>query len=119
MAAFGWTFASGQLGVSWGLNQLEATLNIAGQVAGVDHLVAERLALLAAEHPSESVRCLALMVRGADEDWQIHHWAADVETILTAALQSGNEEASQAARALIHRLGARGFLQFAALLEYE
>ena len=31
MAAFGWTFASGQLGVCWELDQLEATLDIAGQ----------------------------------------------------------------------------------------
>ncbi len=75
--------------------------------------------MLAAEHPSETVRCLALMVNGAEEDWQIHHWAADVETILTAALLSGNEEASQSSRALIHRLGARGFLQFAKLLEND
>ena len=87
--------------------------------AAVSHLVTERLGLFAAEYPSETVRCLALMVNGAEEDWQIHHWAADVETILTAALQSGNEEAFQASRASIHRLGARGFLQFAALLENE
>ena len=116
MAAFGWTFASGELGISWGLSQLEATLDIAGQAA-IDHLVAERLALLAPKHPSETVRCLALMVDGAEEDWQIDHWATDVETILTAALQSADEEGSQNARALIYQLGARGFLQFAKLLE--
>ena len=116
MAAFGWTFASGELGISWGLSQLEATQAIAGQ-APVDHLVVERLALLAPEHPSETVRCLALMVDGAEEDWHIHHWATDVETILKAALQSADEEASQSARAIIHRLGSRGFLQFAVLLE--
>ena len=79
------TFASGKLGSSWGLSQLEATQAIAGQ-APVDHLVVERLALLAPEHPSETVRCLALMVDGAEEDWHIHHWATDVETILKAAL---------------------------------
>ena len=118
MAAFGWSFASGELGDSWGLGQLEATLNIAGQAA-IDHLVVERLALLATGYPSETMRCLGLMVDGAKEDWQIHHWAADVETILTAALQSANEEASESGRALIHRLGARGFLQFAKLLENE
>ncbi len=84
-----------------------------------DHLVVERLALLAPEHPSETVRCLALMVDGAEEDWHIHHWATDVETILKAALQSADEEASQSARAIIHRLGSRGFLQFAVLLENE
>ncbi len=50
MAAFGWTFASGALGISWGLGQLEATLDIAGQAA-IDHLVADRLALLAPEQP--------------------------------------------------------------------
>ncbi len=64
MAAFGWTFNSGELGDSWGLGQLEATLKIAGQAA-IDHLVVERLALLATESPSETMRCLGFMVDGA------------------------------------------------------
>lgn len=115
MAAFGWTFASGKLGDFWGLEQLESTLSIVGQAA-VDHLVAERLASLAAEYPADTVRCLSLMVGGAAEDWPIHHWTTNVEAILTAALRSGHDAAFQSATALINRLGARGFLQFASLL---
>ena len=116
MAAFGWTFASGELGDYWGLGQLEATLSVAGQAA-VDHLVAARLASLAADYPADAVRCLGLLVDGAKEAWQIHHWANDVEAILTSGLRSGDDDASQATRSLINRRGARGFLQFASLLQ--
>ncbi len=58
-----------------------------------------------------------MMVDGAEEEWQIHHWAPNMESVLTAVMRSGDDEATQAARALMHRLGARGFLQFASLLE--
>ena len=40
-----------------------------------------------------------------------------VESILVAALQSGDNEASEAARAFINRLGALGFLWFIELPE--
>ena len=52
----------------------------------------------------------------AAEEWQIHQWVTDVEVVLTAALRPGDDEASEAARALINRLGARGFLQYRSLL---
>ena len=46
MAAFGWWFASGEPDEAWALDQLEASLSIAGK-ADVDHGVVERLAALA------------------------------------------------------------------------
>ena len=115
-AAFGWTFASGNLGDVWALEQLEATLGIAGQT-DVDHLVAERLVALAENYPGEVAHCFGLMVEGAKETWQIHHWAGELETALGAALRSGAAATVEAATALIHLLGARGFLQFAKLLK--
>ena len=116
MAAFGWTFASGELGDSWLLRQLEATLNIAGRTA-IDHQVVEQLASLAEEYPSDTMRCVELMVAGADEEWQIHHWAPNIELVLAAAMQSADENAAQDARVFINRLATSGFLQFASLLE--
>jgi hypothetical protein len=108
LSAFGWTFASGQLGEAWGLQQLEATLRFSGKAA-VDHLVAERLASLANHCPAANVLCLELMVHGTEEGWQIHHWASHAEAILNSALQSGDGDAVHSANVLINRLGARGF----------
>ena len=67
--------------------------------------------------PEGTLRCLDLMVKGAEEEWWIHHWADNMEIILGAALRCEIEETYQAARALINRLAARGFLKFAALLD--
>ena len=116
MAAFGWTFASGEAGDDWGLRQLEACLSVASRTA-IDHLVVERLASLAEEYPIGAVRCLDLLVEGVEEEWQIHHLVSNVESILAAALTSGVDEASDRTRTLINRLGARGFLQFRKLLD--
>ena len=99
-----------------GLRQLEATVSISGRTE-IDHLVVERLASLAGEYPADTVRCLGLMVDGAENEWRIHHWSSNLESILAAALRSGNDEATQAARTLINRLGSRGFMQFASLLD--
>lgn len=116
MAAFGWTFASGELGDSWRLMQLESALKIAGRVS-LDHEVVETLASLGESYPAETVRCLRLMIDGIQEQWQIHHWASNMELVFGAALRSGHDEAIQNATTLINRLAARGHLQFARLLE--
>ena len=116
MAAFGWTFSSGELGDSWLLSQLEATLQIYGRTA-IDHQVVEHLASLAVQYPVETVRCLGMLVDGVEDEWQIHHWASNMESVLAAALRSGDDEAIQPATALIHRLGASGFLRFKSLLD--
>ena len=116
MAAFGWTFSSGELGDSWLLRQLETTLQICGRTA-IDHEVVAHLASFAVKYPVETVRCLGMLVDGAEDEWQIHHWASNMESVLAAALRGGNDEADQAARQLIHRLGARGFLRFGSLLD--
>lgn len=50
-----------------------------------------------------------MLVDGAEDEWQIHHWASNMEAVLAATLRSGNDEANQAARELIHRLGPAGF----------
>ncbi|MDA1347638.1 MAG: hypothetical protein O3A47_02040 [Chloroflexi bacterium] len=111
MASFGRTFSSGKLGDAWALERLEETLSIAGE-ALIDHQVAERLASLAPEYPETSVGCLSMMIEGARENWQIHHWAADIEAILRAALGSGDEAAMKSATILINKLVPRGFPQY-------
>lgn len=116
MTSFGWTFASGKLGDDWGLLRLETVLLMTGQ-AELDHLVAERLAVVASADPLSSLRCFGLMVDGAKESWQIQHWAPSLEAVLQAGLTSGDRNASEAANALINKLAARGFLHFAKILE--
>ena len=116
MTAFGWWFPYEGFDDVWSLEQLEASLRVAGKV-DIDHAVLDRLAALAPTHPAATVRCLCLMIDGAEEDWHIRHWSNQAETVLTAALRSGDLEADKAARAMIHKLGARGFLDFRRLLD--
>jgi hypothetical protein len=115
MSAFGWWFVSNQLDEAWALHQLEASLKISGKV-DIDHEVVGRLADLAPNYPNIAVRCLRLMIEGAREAWRIHHWSGHAESVLSAGLRSGDEDANQTARAVINRLAARGFLQFGQLL---
>lgn len=115
MAAFGWWFPYEGLDESWALQQLAASLAIAGKT-DIDHAVVERMAALAPTYPAATVGCLGLMIAGAQEEWRIDYWSDQAETVLAAALRSGDHEADRTARALINRLAARGFLGFGRLL---
>jgi hypothetical protein len=115
MAAFGWWFGSADLDEAWALAQLEASLRISGRM-DVDHQVMERLAELAVKNPKATLSCVDLMIDGAEEQWQIHHWSNQIRTAISAALRSGDNDTQASAKALINRLAARGFLDFGDLL---
>lgn len=61
MSAFGWWFVSEKFDDSWAIAQLVEALRLAGRVE-VDHLVVERLAVLAPTLPRDVVQALNLMV---------------------------------------------------------
>jgi len=56
------------------------------------------------------------MLDGDKEGLSIFGWREYARMILTTAIQGSDLEARQAAVALVHRLGARGFFEFRDLL---
>jgi hypothetical protein len=113
---FGWWFASDKLDDDWALAYLAKVLRLTGKVE-VDHLVAQRLARIAANKPRQAVECLSLMVDGAKEAYEIVGWEKDAQTVLSAALKSDDSQAKADAKALVNRLDARGHSGFRVLLD--
>lgn len=114
--AFGWWFGSGQLDQVWSLQILEAAL-AASVLPEPDHMVAERLAVIAEAVPVVAVRCLDRMVDLASGGWSIHGWLVSAKVILEAALKSTDPEAKERAERVIHKLGALRFRDFRDLLK--
>ncbi len=108
---FGWWFASGHFSNDWALAELKGMLSLTGKVEP-DHLAVERLAILCSEHPTESVKCLRLMVDGDREGWKVLGWREHAKTILQTAIKSDNPQAKQDAITLVHRLGALGHSEY-------
>ena len=98
--------------------KVDSTVYIAGQVGiTVDGNVASKDdATAQARQIWQNLEAAVKSAGGAEEGWQIHHWASHVEAVLNAALQGDDGDAAQDAKELINRLGSRGFLQFAKLL---
>lgn len=115
LAAFGSWFVSAKFDSEWSIQQLKEALELSGSIE-VDHLVVERLAEVAPSMPARAVHCLSLMVEGDKKGWLLPGWLEHARTILAAALESADEAAQGRATELIHRLGARGYLQFRDLL---
>jgi hypothetical protein len=112
---FGWWFASAKFEDTWTMAQLKEVLKLAGK-AELDDMVVERLAELAYRMPLPAVECLSLIIEGDKDGWGILGWRDHARTILVTTLQSVDHEARAAAVDLVHRLGARGHLEFRDLL---
>lgn len=118
LAAFGWWFSSIRFDDAWVSTQLREALRISGW-AEPDHMVVERLAALAPSTPGLAVECLGLMVEGDKTGWAVSGWRQSARTILATARQSADEISRREATSLIHRLAARGHLEFQDLLSDE
>lgn len=81
-----------------------------------DHVVVERLSLVAADVPRQDVEGLRLIVKGDTKGWRVRSWREHVRTILATAIQGTDAGSRQAAMDLVHRLGARGYFEFRDLL---
>jgi len=115
LAAFGWWFASGKFDDSWAVEQLSAALSLTRKI-DADWLVLERLATLAEAMPKEVVRCVALMIEGDLQGWEIHGWRGELRAILSTVIRGSDPNARQGAAELVNRLGAKGVLEFRDLL---
>ncbi len=115
LTAFGTWFASAKFDDAWALAQLTEALKLAGRT-DMDHEVVERLAVVAPSKPREAIECLRLIVEADTQGWAIHGWMYAARNILATALQSTDDTAREGAADLVHRLGARGYLEFRDLL---
>jgi len=115
LAAFGWWFASAKFDNTWAIDQLLEVLRLVGKV-DADRRVVERLAVLVVDMPRQTVKCLHRIVEGDEKRWNILGWREHARMILAAAIQGSDSEARQAVD-LVHRLGARGYLDFRDLLQ--
>jgi hypothetical protein len=118
LAPFGWWFTSEKFEERWSLTLLRDVLALVGVVERA-HRVVERLAVLATTYPALVVECLSFIVGGEVRNLHIHSWREQIRTILHDVLERGDQEARSLAIVLIHRLGARGFLDFGDLLPEE
>ena len=116
LPAFGWWFTSEKLEIKSSVHLLRRGLTVMGN-SQPDHLVIERLAILAKDQPEEAIQCLSLMVGSDLDGTAVFTWRKHARDLLTEALVSSSPEAKSGARDLVNRLVARGFVEFAALLE--
>ncbi|MFQ5922327.1 MAG: hypothetical protein ACE5M4_05740 [Anaerolineales bacterium] len=118
LKAFGWWFASGKLDAGWSIAQLETVLKLAKQI-DASHLAVQRLASIVDDYPRESVSLLAAMVEGDTQGWGPHLWRENAMQVLKQALSNPDTQTRQSAENLVHRLGARGYLEYGDLLQAE
>jgi len=115
LSAFGWWFVSGRFDDVWAMNELIGALRIARKIEP-DHLVLQRLASMARVFPRTSIEALRLLLEGDREGWKILAWRDEVRAVVTAALNGDDASAVQAAVALVHQLGARGYRELRDLI---
>jgi hypothetical protein len=109
VAAFGWWFASsGKLPDEWLIHELLRILE-AGASVEADHLVLERLADLAPEHPYEAVRAARLMIKLKPEAHFLITTNEHLRRTVSAALIAKEPEARSEARDLMNELAANGY----------
>lgn len=115
LQAFGWWFGSGKMNNDWALKTLHQVLALS-VLPEPDHMVAERLAILANEYPFQAVESLDRMIDLASKGWSIHGWLESARGILESGLRSGDETTKRLAERVIHKLGTLRFRDFRALL---
>lgn len=97
------------------MTQLLEALSLAKKT-DADWLVLEKLATLAEAMPKEAVQCISLMIEGDLEGWEITSWRQELRAILSTIIRDGDTIASHKATDVVHRLGAKGYLEFRDLL---
>lgn len=113
MRAFGWWFVSEAFDQKWAIENLESALEFRAGV-DVEHKVAERLADLAPEWPTRTVRCLRYLIKADTEGWGIYAWRESIRSILTTGLK--DSEAQDLAEQVVNELLASGHFDYRDLL---
>lgn len=116
LKTFGSWFACGKFDSQWAITQLKEVLTVA---KNVDHKrkVICRLVALAPSMPLDCLKCLDLMAEERQgKNWFFTNDQEDSHAIVSAALQSADEEIRKAAKELISRLLARNYADLRELL---
>ena len=115
LSSLGWWIASGRFDPEWTLAHLGRLIELGG-TAKPHFEVMDCLVELSEDHPVETFEVFSTWVSGDRRERRLLlRRGKAVRTILNAAL--ANHSSSADARALIHRLGADGYLSFRDLLE--
>lgn len=111
LAAFGWWFASAKFDDPWATKQLVSAIGIAKKI-DPDHMVVARLVAVSYAMPRQAIECLKLIVEVDKDEWGVYGWRDNAREILSAAIESGDPDARNAAVSLLNLLGARGYRDF-------
>ena len=115
LSSLGWWIASGRFDPKWTLAHLGRLIELGG-TAKPHFEVMDCLVELSEDHPVETFEVFSTWVNGDRVERRLLlRRSKAARTILGAAL--ANHSSSADARALIHRLGADGYLSFRDLLE--
>src|SRR5262249_45095738 len=104
---FGAWFTSGKFPEPWVLDRLQQFVKV-NPTPEPDHMIAQRLAVIAHVDIEKSVQILDSMVRSDHEGWRIGGWLDSARQILAQALKTSGP-AKEQALALINYLGRRGY----------
>ena len=119
LATFGWWFATNGFDSNWAFQNLEAALRrtTLGR-SGLKTL--ERIDDLFQAHPSESLRCVRLIIEKHEDSWYFYHGESDrkgIWTILEQGIQHNERAIRQETEDLIHLVGSMGYLDYRELLK--
>jgi hypothetical protein len=101
------------------LRQMHRALALGGldvNAHTIDKEFLRRLTALAPNYPDLVIGCLRLVVDGNSADWEFALWLGEARKILDIVLNAESVPAQTQAVKLIHRFGARGFIEFYGLL---
>ncbi len=110
-----WWLASQKFDEEWILERLLEVLEMGCDLEG-EHLVMEEFVNIANRFPLQVIKCSRLMVENNKKEWGILDLHGNLRAIFEIVLKSNNKEAENAAVEFIHRLAARGHLEFKDLL---
>lgn len=110
-----WWLASKKFSDEWILDKILEVLEEGCELEG-EYLVMECFIDLVNSFPLKVVQCLRFIIENDKKQWGTLYLDGDMRSILDSALKSGKPEAKDAAEELIHRLAARGHLEFKDLL---
>lgn len=116
LQSLSWWIASEQFENPWMLEKLLEALQLGCDIEG-DHLIIERFASMANQFPLLVIRCSRLMVENDKKGWGVVHWRDELRSTIDNVLKSSDETAKKEAEEFVHRLAARGHLEFSDLIK--
>ena len=100
LAAFGWWFATGLFEQRWAIEQLRQVTDLTGGRVDATHMVVAKLAEAARSAPATAVEILARIMEG-DRGRTIVGWRDQGRNVLSAVIESSDEQAREAAMRLL------------------